>query len=392
MISGRSAPTGADRPGGDGGTGRPEAGPPPRRWQNRSYWMGLHPYQAAPPLAGDTACDIVIVGGGYTGLWTAIQLKETDPSVDVVVLDAHVAGYGASGRNGGFAMTMVGRGLYDLERKVGRDNARATHFAMRQSLREMQAFCLKEGIDASVTAPGLLTISNGPEQDIRIRQDLEAAARLDLDDFQELSSEQCHDLVHTRRARIGHFEADSLLVDPAALTRGLRDAALRRGVRIYEQTPVWWLDEASGHGVEAITPTGRVGAERAVVATNAYAQALFELRRYIFTVYAHVIVTEALTDAQWERVGWQRGMGIEDKRVMPHFHRPTPDESHPVGGRDAPFVHRGPDARVDGRPWIFGRLEETFRWTFPSSPMSASPQAGPVQSAGPSTASPPWAG
>ena len=349
-------------------------------WRTRSLWMQRRPYRPQAPLEGDEVADVVIVGAGFTGLWSAIALKDADPAMSVAVLEEKVAGYGASGRNGGFAMTMVGRNIHDLVRKVGSSRARATHLAMRQTLAEIQAFCAKEGIDADITSPGLLTVSNGPEQDVRIRQDLEAAARLGLDDFHELSGEQCRELLRSDRLRMGHWEDDALLVDPAALVRGLRDAALRRGVRIYETTPVDSLEEVGGRRVEARTPFGTVHADRALVATNAYANSIPALRRFIFTIYAYIVVTEPLAPEQWEAVGWERRMGVEDKRVMPHFHRPTPDGRILWGGRDAPIAPEGPNPARDRDPHIFARLEETFRWTFPqlSDVRIAKGWAGPV--------------
>jgi glycine/D-amino acid oxidase-like deaminating enzyme len=340
---------------------RPQVGD----WQTRSFWLEHRSYQPNRPLSGDEIADVVIVGGGFTGLWTAIVLKEAEPDLDVVVLEQKVVGYGASGRNGGFAMTMVGRSIYDLLRKVGRERARATHLAMRDTLKEIYDFCRAEGIEADVTNPGVLTVSNGPEQDIRIRQDLEAAERLGLDDFHPLSASECRELVDSERIRMGHFEDDSLLVDPAALVRGLRDAAMRRGVRVYEHTPVDQVVDIDERRVEARTPFGTVHADRALLATNAYAVAHPVLRRFLFTVYAYIILTEPLTDEQWKRVGWERRMGIEDKRIMPHFHRPTADGRILWGGRDASIIDGPPNPRYDRDPYIFKRLEETFRWTFP---------------------------
>jgi len=334
-------------------------------WQTRSFWLGHRPYEPGDRIDGDQTTDVVVAGGGFTGLWTAIQLKEADPSIDVVVLDQKVVGYGASGRNGGFAMTMVARNIHDLVRKVGPARAVATHSAMRETLREIEAFAAKEGIDADITNPGVLTVSNGAEQDLRIRQDLEAAGRLGLDDFHALSGPECRDLVHSDQFRRGHWEDDSLLVDPAALTRGLKSAALDRGVRIYEMTPIDAIEDIDGQRVEARTPFGTIHADRAVIATNAYAHAIPQLRRWIFTIYAYVTLTEPLTDEQWERLGWDRRMGVEDKRIMPHFFRPTPDGRILWGGRDAPFSAEGPNPRRDRDPYIFRRLEETFRWTFP---------------------------
>jgi glycine/D-amino acid oxidase-like deaminating enzyme len=337
----------------------------PGDWQTRSFWSARSSYQPEARLDGDETADVVIVGGGFTGLWSAVCLKDADPAIDVVVAEAKVAGYGASGRNGGFAMTMVGRNLHDLLRKVGPERARATHLAMRETLEQIEKFCVAEGIEADVSAPGLLTVSNGPEQDVRVRQDLQAAQRLGLDDFHPLSGQECRQMVHSERLRLGHFEDDALLLDPAALCRGLRDAASRRGVRIYEHTPVDALIEAKSCRVEARTPFGTVHADRALVATNAYAWSIRALRRFIFTIYAYIVLTEPLTEEQWARVGWDSRVGIEDKRVMPHFHRPTPDGRILWGGRDAPFSAVGPNPRRDRDPAIFERLEETFRWSFP---------------------------
>ena len=334
-------------------------------WQARSFWMSRRRYEPGPRLDGDQRADVAIIGAGFTGLWTAIHLKEADPAVDVIVVERDIAGYGASGRNGGFAMTMVGRNVHDLVRKVGVTRAKATHLAMRQTLQDIEGFCAAEGIDADITRPGVLTVSNGPEQDVRIRQDLTAAERLGLDDFRPLSGPECQDLVRSERIRMGHFEDDSLLVDPAALAWGLRRAAERRGVRIFEQTPVAELTEVRGRGPQARTPFGTVRADRMLIATNAYAHAIPALRRFIFTIYAYIIVTEPLTPAQWRRVGWEQQMGIEDKRIYPHFHRPTPDGRILWGGRDAPFSAEGPNPRRESDPRIFRRLEETFRWTFP---------------------------
>lgn len=165
---------------------------------------------------------------------------------------------------------------------------------------------------------------------------------------------------------MGHLEDHALLVDPAALARGLKDAALRRGVVVYENTPVDEIESIHGTRVEARTPFGTVHGDRLLIATNAYAHSIPAIRRWIFTIYAYITLTEPLTDEQWERIGWERRFGMEDKRVMLHFHRPTADGRILWGGRDAPFKPGGPNPTFDRDPYIFGRLEETFRWNFPA--------------------------
>lgn len=164
--------------------------------------------------------------------------------------------------------------------------------------------------------------------------------------------------------RRGHLEEHGLLVDPAALVRGLRDAAIRRGVRVHERTPARAIRLGPSE-VEVRTPRGEVRAERGVLALGAYGAAVPRIRRFLFTVHASIVVTEPLSEEQWVRVGWRGGLGVEDKRTMPHFSRPTPDGRILWGGRDAPYVPGGPDPRFDRIPWAYARLEETFRATFP---------------------------
>ena len=335
---------------------------PPSWWHERA--VARIPPPPRRRLEGHQQADIVIIGAGFTGLWSAIRLAQLDPSLRIAVLERETVGFGASSRNGGFAMTMVARSLHDLVRKVGPEAAKAIHVAMVDTLANIERFCATEGIDADVTRPGLLTVSNGPEQDVRIRQDLEAALRLGLNDLVPLSAADCRSLVAAEGVRMGHFEANALLVDPAALALGLARAAERRGVVVYEHTPVERFEVTKSALIVRI-PTGGIRAGCGLLATNAYAHEVPRIRRFLFTICASMICTEPLTGAQWSRIGWERGMGIEDRRVMPHFHRPMPDGRILWGGRDAPVSSIGPDPRRDRDPRVFRRLEETFRQTFP---------------------------
>ncbi|MGO8870656.1 MAG: NAD(P)/FAD-dependent oxidoreductase [Acidimicrobiales bacterium] len=333
-------------------------------WKTRSFWLEHHAYEPGHRLDGDEQADVVIVGGGYTGLWSAICLKEADPSIDVIVLEQKVVGYGASGRNGGFAMTIVGRSIHQLAKMVGDAQAKATYLAMHDSIDEIEEFAAAEPFEADIWHSGNLTVSNGPEQDIRIRNDVEAANRMGLP-FEFLEADQVQERVLSDTFRIGHFEQQALILDPAALTRGLAGAARARGVRIFEFTPVDEIETVGGYRVAARTPFGSVHADRAVIATNAYAHSIPELRRFIFTIYAYMTLTEPLSPEQWARVGWESRCGIEDKRIMVHLSRPTADGRILWGGRDAPFLPDGPNPRHDRNQRLFDRLEETFRWTFP---------------------------
>jgi hypothetical protein len=211
-------------------------------YATRSFWLGRLPYEPGPALDGDTRADVVIMGGGFTGLWSAIHLKDADPSLDIVVLEREVIGYGASGRNGGFAMTMVERNIAQLLRRVGPEQAKAQHLAMVDALQQLVAFTEREGIDATITAPGLLTVSNGPEQDVRIQQDLEAAASMGLDDFQQLDRAACQELLHSDKVRCGHWE------DSPGRSRSHRHERLRACHPIAAQVSLYHLRLHYPHG------------------------------------------------------------------------------------------------------------------------------------------------
>lgn len=332
-------------------------------WKTRSFWLDSEDEQPGAALAGNSTADVLIIGGGYTGLWTALLLKEADPAIDIAVIEANTIGHGASGRNGGFAMTMVARGIADLVRKVGARPARAIYDAMVEVIDDIERFAGAESI-ADVWRSGNLTVSVRPEHDARIRADVRAAERLGLDDFALLDDRQVRDRVRHAEARMGHFEPHCLIIDPAKLVRGMHRAAVAAGVRIYERTPVTEIEVVGGR-VRARTPFGEVGAERALIATNAYAQAIPALRRRIFTIYSYATVTEPLTDEQWARIGWSDRCGLEDKHTFLHYARPTADGRILWGGRNAPFSAAPPDDQPRPDAHILERLDDSFHRAFP---------------------------
>jgi glycine/D-amino acid oxidase-like deaminating enzyme len=333
----------------------------------RSYWLGRVPYEPSPPLDGSRAVDLVIVGGGLTGLWSAILLKDADPALEIAVLEQKAVGYGASGRSAGLVTTAIGRSLTGLIRRVGPEPARMLHRAMVGALRGIVDFADAEGIHASITRPGVLTVSSGAEQDALIEDDLNTGALLGAD-LQALDGEACRELVRTDAARCGHLSPHGLLLDPAALTRGLERAARRRGVQVYAGAPVDGVETIRGQRVEARTPYGTVHADRAVIATNAYAHAFPALRRFLFTTYVSAVLTERLSDEQWSRIGWERRMGIEDRRALPHFCRPTPDGRILWGGGDVSLSPIGPNPRRDRDPVRLASLAASLRAIFPQLP------------------------
>lgn len=330
----------------------------------RSYWLGLDEYTPDPPLNGDVEADVAIVGGGFTGLWTAYHLLKADPGLTVTVIESAAVGYGASGRNGGFGMTLVHRSLQDLVRHLGRERAMAIHRAAETAVHAIQEVCDQESIDADLMPNGLLTVSNTPLQDEHIQREAALAHDLGIEDMRLLDRDEIQGRVHSETFRCALEERTCVLVNPARLVRGLKDAVIRAGGRVFEQTPMEELKQ-SERGVLIRTPHGRLRAKRALLATNAYSGSIPEFRDRVTPFYSYILLSEPLTDEQWSRVGWEGREGMEDRRTFLHYFRPTVDGRIMWAGRDAPYRPDGPDPKYDKDERVFRRLEKTFAWTFP---------------------------
>ena len=330
----------------------------------RSYWLGLDPYEPDAPLEGEMRADVVIVGAGFSGLWTAYHLLKDDPGMTVVVIEASAVGYGASGRNGGFAMTLIHRGLKELVATVGAEQAKALHLAAEEAIDMIGRVCEVEKIDADLQPNGLLTISNSPLQDEVLRGEVETAERLGISGFEFLEEQAIRSSVHSETFRCAVREQSCTLLNPARLVRGLKRAVIGAGGRVFEQTPMESLENTSG-GVRIVTPKGAIEAQRVLLAANAYSSRIPSLERYVMPFYSYILLSQPLSDEQWSRVGWQGREGMEDRRTFLHYMRPTVDGRMMWAGRDAPYRPNGPDPKYDRDERVFKRLEETFAWTFP---------------------------
>jgi len=330
----------------------------------RSYWLGLDSYEPDAPFEGEMRADIVIVGGGFSGLWTAYHLLKEDPGMTVVVLEWGAVGYGASGRNGGFAMTLINRGLKDLVAAVGAEQARALHLAAEEAIDSIGRVCEAEKIDADLQPNGLLTVSNSPLQDEIMREEFETAEQLGLSGIEFLEKDAIQSLVHSETFRCALREQSCTLLNPARLVRGLKRAVIGAGGRVFEQTPMERLDKTNG-GARVVTSKGSIETQLVLLAANAYSSRIPSLERYILPFYSYILLSEPLSDEQWSRVGWQGREGLEDRRTFLHYMRPTVDGRMMWAGRDAPYRPNGPDPKYDRDERVFKRLEETFAWTFP---------------------------
>ncbi len=329
------------------------ATPPPR--VRRSWWleeaMALPEFAGppAPPLSGDTTADVVILGGGYTGMWTAWFLKEREPDADVVLLEQDVCGGGPSGRNGGFVNGWW-TGVGELARRFGHSEAMELALAASRSVHEVGAFCERQGIDAWYTPSGELAVASNPFQEGLWNGMVETAKRFGIEDeVVELSPEQVAQVCRSPVFGGGVFHREAATVQPARLARGLRRALIERGVRIFEDSPVARF--APGPPAVAQTPGGSVVAAEAVVAVGSWGIHWKRFRPYLTVRGSYMVLTEPAPE-RLEEIGWTGGEAIRDLRPSLHYIRTTPDGRIALGcaGMQPGFARRiGPRFQYDER-------------------------------------------
>lgn len=332
-----------------------------------SYWFTTaDPGRARPPVRGARRADVAIIGAGFTGLWTAIRLLETDPGLRVLVLEAERVGWGASGRNGGFCAASLTHGLAnavlhfpdevdDLEREGV------------QNLAELVAFVRSEGIECELEATGTLDVAVAQHQVDSLREHVELGHRhgnpLEFLDREAIQAE-----VHSPRwlAGVRAGPARCVMLNPARLAWGLAAAAERRGAIIAEHSRVTGLGRhARGVGI-TVDGGGTVDADNVLIATSAYSGWLRRLVPLFVPVYDYVLVTEPLSPAQRDAIGWRGREGMSDAGNQFHYFRQTADHRILWGGYDA-IYH--PGNRVvpvqDQRSASFETLARHFVEAFP---------------------------
>ncbi len=303
------------------------------------------------------------MGAGFTGLWTAYYLAEAEPELRIAVLEAEVAGYGASGRNGGWCSALFPSSMSSLAAMAGRDAALAQHRAMRASVDEVARAAAAEGIDAQLAKGGTITLARSPAQWSRARHEV-ADARTwgrDESDVQLLGREEAVAVLGASRTLGGTYTPDCAALHPARLVRGLAAAVERRGVQIYERTRVTSIES----GVVR-TETGTVRAGHVVRATEGYTPQLPGHSRTVVPVYSLVIATEPLSPEVWEEIGLARRETFSDHRHLIIYGQRTADDRLVFGGRGAPY-HFGSRVRpaYDRDERVFARLYSTLLDLFP---------------------------
>ena len=334
-------------------------------WERLSLWHDTADtdWTPRPALAGDTEADVAIVGAGFTGLWTAYYLAEADPSLRIVVLEAETAGYGASGRNGGWCSALFPASLGTLAGMADRDAALAQHRAMRETVDEVVRVAAAEGIDADIAKGGTISLARSRAQLRRARAEV-ADARAwgrDEDDVRLLDTAEARSVLRGSHTVGATYTPDCAAIHPARLVRGLADAVERRGVTIHEQTRVRSIEPG-----RARTGDGDVRARTVLRATEGYTATLKGEDRTMIPVYSLIIATEPLSAATWDEIGLARRETFSDHRHLIIYGQRTADDRLVFGGRGAPY-HFGSRIKpeYDRDEKVFARLYATLVDLFP---------------------------
>ncbi len=332
-----------------------------------SYWLAASEAGPAhPPLGADREADVVIVGAGFTGLWSAIALTDTNPGLAVVVLEAESVGFGATGRNGGFCSASLTHGLANGIRHFPDELATLEQEGIA-NLRGLIAFTRNSGIDCDLEQTGILDVADQPHQVEEFRAWVDEAAEWG-EELEFMDREQVQAEVHSPLWHAGLYRKPGrdVILDPAKLVRGLARVCEARGVTIHESSRVTGVERRAG-GVRVRIASGAVvTADHVVVATSAYSGWLPRLTNHFVPVYDYVLVSDPLTPEQRASIGWERRQGMSDSNNQFHYFRLTADDRILWGGYDAIYhFGNGVGQRYDRRPATFAMLETQFRAAFP---------------------------
>jgi len=330
-----------------------------------SFWHATTPIEPRPALAGSERADLAIVGAGFSGLWAALAAKEREPGRDVVVLEADVAGEAASGRNGGFYSASLTHGIANGQQRFS-DEMPALERLGLENVAGITSDLDRYGIDCDLETVGTLAVAIEPHEVDELAESIEPMRELGHEvewlDGPDRIQQQLRS--PTYLAGLWHKSGEGVL-DPGKLVAGLRRAALDAEVTIFENSRVDSL-ERSGAGVVLRTERGRLEVDRALLATGAHPSPVRRARRYIVPVYDYVLISEPLSRAQLDEIGWTNRQGVSDIGNQFHYYRRVGADRILWGGFDAVYRYGGPIApELDDYEPTFARLAQNFFHTFP---------------------------
>lgn len=326
------------------------------------YWMTTSRSEPAPPLDQDIKTDIAIVGAGFTGLWTALFLKELDAATKVVVLERETAGYGASGRNAGIVSETLDHSHSLAVTHFGLEEARRLVTVGRLNLEEMVGFLAKHQLDAEYEPTGRLQVALTAAQTTDIQRTIEAEETLGIRGSRYLDTNSVRDEIHSPLYLGGGFFEAGGILNPVKLVHGLKQVATKLGVRFFERTPVGALNDSLVR-----TAGGSVQAKKIILATDAYTHHLYPgILKYFIPLYDYIIVSEPLTDPELQSIGWRNRQGVTDGRTFFNYYRLTKDNRIVWGTSEAKYyAPNRVEASCDHSEAHYVDLKDSFQRHFP---------------------------
>ncbi len=335
-----------------------------QNYRDKSFWLATYgEYTPDPPLTGETAVDVAVIGGGFTGLSTAFNLKKDSPGLRVAVLEGEVIGYGASGRNGGFSMTLFGLEPAVTKALFGHQRTIEAHRYMERAVDYVDQLIRENHLQSDYWFPGFLRVATTPGYVKRIQHDLEILTSMGITGVEWLDAETVRAEVDSPRFLGAWWEPRCGLLNPAKQVRELKRIAREAGALIYEGSPVMEIRRNKAFLLR--TPQGQIKAEKIAFATNAYSHLFPQLRRKQVPAFTHMLATEPLSPERLGAIGWKNRQGIEDARNLVHYFRLTADGRIAIGGSDVSIAF-GRDMSRDLNDRIFADLERDLVWLFPS--------------------------
>jgi glycine/D-amino acid oxidase-like deaminating enzyme len=339
--------------------------PMPTDYRSLSLWMDqvghIEPRNALP---GDRTADIAIVGAGYTGLWTAYYLLKAQPDLRIVILERETAGFGASGRNGGWCSALFAAPLAKISKRYGRERAIALQREMFDTVDEVGRILEEEGIEARYQRSGTLTLVTSPTQLDRVKAELDEDRSWGFDesDLRWLAQDELEQRIRVPGVLGARFTPHCARVHPGLLVRGLAETVEGLGATIHERTTVTEIGDR-----QVRTSLGTVKADVIVRATEGYTAQLPGMKRKLLPLYSLMVATEPLPEAVWEQIGWNGCETLHDGRHLLIYAQRTADGRVAIGGRGAPyhFGSRIEDA-FDHNPTVFALLRQQIVELFPA--------------------------
>ncbi|CUT05483.1 NAD(P)/FAD-dependent oxidoreductase [Candidatus Kryptonium thompsonii] len=333
-------------------------------FRRKSFWLETAgEFEPQPELKGDVKTDIAIIGGGFTGLSTAYHIKKIDPSIDVAIVENQICGYGASGRNAGFGMTLFGLTFSLTAIRFGKEKAVQAHHYMETAVDYLSEFITSNKIDCDYERPGFLRVATSKAYVKRIQHEINLMRSLGIEGIEWISQEQVRKEVNSPLYLGAWWELRCVLLNPAKLAWGIRKLNLDLGVKIFEYYPVNEVNRHKTH-FTIKTNNGILTAEKILFATNAFSHLFPQLRRKQVPAFTYIVLTEPLGEEFFNEVGWKNRQGIEDARNLVHYYRLTKDNRLLMGGGDV-SVGFGRKMNYDENERIFNELKDYVKKVFP---------------------------